>query len=90
VDLVEHADHINQQALGIAIIAGAIKPCRIHPYFTIDLGDQDAEKRAYAMGTKHWKKDNMMVERAEFMDAIKDAIEMSADECPQCAQLSDE
>jgi hypothetical protein len=54
VDLVEHADYINQQALGIAIIAGAIKPCRIHPYFTIDLGDQDAEKRAYAMGTVHW------------------------------------
>jgi hypothetical protein len=43
------------------------------------------------MGTNHWKADDMMIERAEFMDAIKDVIEMSTDdECPECARLRDE
>jgi hypothetical protein len=91
VDLAEHADHINEQARGIAIRAGAIVPCRFHPDVTIDLGNPDAEKRAYAMGTNHWKKDDMMVECTEFMDAIKYVIDWSADgECPECARLRDE
>jgi hypothetical protein len=43
VDLTEHADYIEQQALNIAIRAKAVKQCFFHPDVIIDLGDPDAE-----------------------------------------------
>ena len=84
-----HAEYIRQQALGIAVVAGAVEPCRFHPDVTITLGDPEAERRAYAMVTNHWRKDDMGVERAEFLEAIKDAIELAADECHRCARRRD-
>ena len=48
-----HAEYIRQQALGIAVVAGAVEPCRFHPDVTITLGDPEAERRAYAMVTNH-------------------------------------
>jgi hypothetical protein len=91
VDLTEHADYIEQQALNIAIRAKAVKQCFFHPDVIIDLGDPDAEKRAYAMGTNYWKKhkDDMMVECVEFMEAIKDALGSGCDECYQCTKYRD-
>jgi hypothetical protein len=89
VDPVDHAEHIREQALSIAVVAGAVQPCHFHPDVTITLGDEEAERRAYAMVTNQWTKDDMGVERAEFMDAIKDAIESADDECYRCARLRD-
>jgi hypothetical protein len=90
VDL-DHIEYVAQQALGIAVVAGAVEPCYFHPDVIISLGDPEAGRRAYAMVTNHWKKDAMGVERAEFLDAIKHAIELAADgECPECTRLRDE
>jgi hypothetical protein len=82
----------NEDALIIAIKAKAIETCYFHSDVTINLGDQEAERRAYAMGTNYWKahKDKMTLDRAEFMDAIKYVIDMAGDECYQCTKYRDD
>ena len=91
MDLNEQAERINDQAQYIAQKAGAIERCRFHPCVTINKGDPEATKRAYAIATNRWKASGMLCDREEFMEAIKDAIESSAhDECPECTRLRDD
>ena len=70
--------------------AGAIKACNFHPDVTIRLGDDDAERKAYAIATNTLKRDGTIWLRAELMPAIKQQLDMAADgECPACAELRD-
>ena len=48
--------------------------------------DSDAVKRAYAIGTNMMKAGEVDSTREELMDAIKDAIENSYNDCPYCAK----
>lgn len=84
-------DHITTENdfAAIAIEAKAIETCPVHPDVTIDQGDPEANRRAYAIATNRWKKGDLLGTREEIMAGIKDAIESSADECPACAALKD-
>jgi hypothetical protein len=69
----------------VAIQAKAIEACdRGHEDIMITNGDPDANSHAYALGTIRWQRGDMGCDRQEFMDAIKDEIDQSADECPRC------
>ena len=82
-------DHIDDQddCQAIAIEAGAIKVCPAHSDVTVNQGDSAANSRAYAIATNRLKDGDLVGDRQEVMDGIKDAIEQSADECPYCAEL---
>lgn len=70
--------------------ANAIEVCQFHTDVTIRLGDEDAERHAYALATTIAKSDGTMWMREDLMEAIKDQLVMAADgECPQCAHLRD-
>lgn len=65
---------------------GAIKVCRIHPEVTIRTGDDDAERRAYALATTRLKRGGNLEMREELMSTIKNELDEAADgECPRCA-----
>lgn len=74
----------------VAIQAGAIVPCGWHEDILINNRDDDANGHAYAIGAIRWRKGDMGCERQEFMNAIKDTIEQSADECPRCQKNREE
>jgi hypothetical protein len=74
----------------VAVQAKAIVPCRWHDDIMINNADDDANSHAYALGTIRWQKGDIDCERQEFMDAIKDAIDQSADECPRCQKIREE
>jgi len=74
----------------IAIQAGAIKVCPIHHDVTINQGDEEADRRAYAIATNKWKADDLVGDRESIMQGIHNAITMAADdECPECEGLRD-
>lgn len=83
----EQAFVMDEESTRVAVEAAAIRPCPIHTEVLINQGDPEADRRAYAMGTNLWKEGGIPCERTEFMDAIKDAIEMSAEECGACAKV---
>jgi hypothetical protein len=61
----------------VAIEAGAIEVCRFHTSVTVNKGDPEANKRAYAIATNKWKVGGLLGDREEIMDGIKNAIEMA-------------
>lgn len=70
---------------------GAITVCQFHPEATIRVGDDDAERHAYALATTLIKSDGTMWMREDLMSAIKDELDMAADgECPACASHRDD
>ena len=80
---------LEEAARGAALQAGAIKACPLHPDVALDMGDPEASNRAYAIGARQWKDGHVLCERKDFMDAIKEAIDGSADGCPECEKLRD-
>lgn len=80
----DHMPELEGAANAAALQAGALKACPVHSDVLIDQGDPDANNLAYAIGTNTWKAGGMSCTRQEFMDAIKNAIEASADECGWC------
>lgn len=71
--------------------AGAIDTCPAHLDVTIRVGDDDAERHAYALATTILKSDGTMWMRDDLMPAIKDELDAAADgECPRCAYLRDQ
>jgi hypothetical protein len=81
---------LSAEAEIVATQAEAIVPCPWHDDTMINNCDDDANKQAYRLGTIRWKKGAMGCERQEFMDAIKDAIDQSADECPWCEKIRED
>jgi len=76
--------------IAIAIEAGALERCPIHPSVTIDLCDPEATNRAYAIATNRWKDGTLLGERTDVTAGIKNAIDWAADECPVCAEIRDD
>lgn len=86
----DYADEVELAARYALAKAGAIEICSLHPDVTIRLGDEDAERHAYALATTILKSDGTTWMREDVMPAIKDQLDMAADgECPQCAYLRD-
>jgi len=81
---------ISSEAEIVAAQAKAVVRCPWHDDVMINNCDDDANREAYRLGTIRWKKGDMDCERQEFMDAIKDAIDQSADECPRCDKIREE
>jgi hypothetical protein len=70
--------------------AKAIQTCPFHSHVTIRVGNDDAERHAYALATTILKKDGTTWMREDVMEAIKVELEMAADrDCPQCAVVRD-
>lgn len=74
------------QATGVLLRTGALKACKFHEDIVINQSDDDAAKRAYAIGTNMVKAGEVDGTREEFMDAIKTALEQSRGECPDCTK----
>lgn len=86
----DYADDLESAARYALAKAGAIAVCRFHPDVTIRIGDDDAERHAYALATSLLKSDGTSWMREDLMPVIKDQLMMAADdECPQCAYLAD-
>lgn len=87
---MERLELLNYDAIEVAKQAGAVKECEFpgHSDSIVDQWDDDANKRAYAIGTNRWKAGEIDATREEFMDAIKEAIETAPDECPECARMT--
>lgn len=85
----DYIDNLESAARFALEKAGAIEICRFHNDVTIRVGDDDAERHAYALATTILKSDGAMWMREDLMPAIKDELDMAADECPHCAYLSD-
>lgn len=79
-------DTLVGQATGVLLKTGALKACELHEDIVIDQYDDDAVKRAYAIGTNMVKAGEVDGTREEFMDAIKTALEQGYDECPDCTK----
>jgi hypothetical protein len=86
----DYIDDLESAARYALAKAGAIEVCPRHSDVTIRTGDDDAERHAYALATKILKSDGTMWMREDLMPAIKDQLDMAADdECPACASLRD-
>ena len=82
-------DDMKGPATVAALKAGAVEECQVHDGIILEVGDSEAEKRAYAIGTNMVKNGEVDGTREEFMDSIKVVIEEAMDECPMCARNRD-
>jgi len=76
-----------ETATQIAKDAGAIIPCPTCLANDIYAGNDDAERKAYAMATNAWKAGERGfrgMTREEVMQAIKSAIVDANHKCPSC------
>ena len=82
---MDSCEAIAQEALAKA---GAIQICQFHRTVTIRVGDDEAERRAYAMATNVLKQDGSIAfMREDVMASIKHELDMAADECPVCGSV---
>lgn len=77
-------EDVENSAIRVAVQAGALKSCLLHEDIVIDQWDSDALQRAYAIGTNLWKTGEIDATREEFMEAIKEAVDQSAESCWIC------
>ena len=86
---MERLEHLRIAAIEVAKQAGAVKECSFpgHSDCILDQCDDDANKLAYAIGTNRWKAGEIDGTREDFMDAIKEAIEMALYDCPKCDRM---
>jgi hypothetical protein len=86
----DYCDDLESAARYALAKANAIDVCPRHTDVTIRLGNEDAERHAYALATNILKSDGTMWMREDLMPAIKHELDMAADgECPACASLRD-
>jgi hypothetical protein len=87
-DLVDDVEVAARQTL---FKVKAIEVCSFHRDVTIRIGDEDAERHAYALATTLLKRDGTMWMREDMMAAIQNELDMAADgECPACAAHRDD
>jgi hypothetical protein len=90
MSIQDYHDDLEQAAHYALVTAKAVEVCPRHPDVTIRLGDDDAERHAYALATTISKRDGTYWMREDLMPAIKEILDMAADgECPTCASLID-
>jgi hypothetical protein len=86
----DYCDDVELAARYALAKAKAIEVCQFHNDVTIRVGDEDAERHAYALATTIAKSDGTMWMREDLVESIHDQLVMAADsECPQCAYLRD-
>ncbi len=86
-DLAQELEDAAKEAI---FTAKAVEACRFHPEVTVRLGDDEAERRAYAIATNRLKKNGTMFLREDLMSTIQNEMDMAADgECPACASIRD-
>lgn len=84
MSIKDYHDGLQDQALVAALKAGAVRPCERHEEVLLNVGDPDANSRAYAIATNSWKAESSMANREDLMDAVKHTIELAADSCGRC------
>ena len=84
-----HVDTIEAIARAALAKANAIEVCQFHKHVTIRVGDDDAERHAYALATNVLKSDGTIeFMREDVLEAIKDELDQAADgECPVCGSV---
>ena len=87
----DYVDTLESAARYALASAKAIEVCPIHSTVTVRVGDNDAERHAYALATTILKNDGTMWMREDLMPAIEHELGMAADgECPECAKHRDD
>ncbi|WP_426037702.1 hypothetical protein [Brevundimonas sp. DC300-4] len=87
----DHHDTVESAARYAVMKSGAVKACALHPTVILRVGDEGAERRAYALATNIMKSDGSLWMREDVMPAIKDELDLAADgECPRCADIREE
>ena len=86
----EEREDLYNIAIEIAVKARAIEECEYHPGTYIDLDDEEAKSKAYAIGTNMIKSGEINVKREKLMDAIKSVLDDAGLECYSCKKLEQE
>jgi hypothetical protein len=86
---MERFEGLHFQAIEVARQAKAVRECSVpsHSDLLLDQGDDEANSRAYAIGTNRWANGEIDAEREEFLAAIKHAIKRAPFECPRCDRM---
>jgi hypothetical protein len=85
----DYADDLESAARLALAKANAIEVCQFHSDATIRLFDDDAERRAYAIGTNMMKRDGTPFMREDLMAEIQRQLEEADEQCNQCANAPD-
>jgi hypothetical protein len=77
------------QAVEVALQASALKGCSFpgHSGWVMDQRDEEAIRRAYAIGTDRWNNGEVAGDRDEFLAAIRYAIKGAPYDCPRCDRM---
>ena len=73
-----------EAATSIAIKAGAITECEFHEGVYIDLYNDNANKKAYAIASKMLKNELSSFDRDDLLREIQKVISEASDECYAC------
>lgn len=79
------AQEMDAEAARILVEAGAVKRCGVHDWVLIDQYDDDAVRRAYAIGTN--LANDGLLERDDIVPAIARVYKCSEDACDVCRRL---
>jgi hypothetical protein len=78
--------NLSKIAEKIAVDAGAIERCSVHPHILIDGLDDDAAANAHTLGALKVKNGEVDYSHEEVRAAIHAAIRDSAGVCPACSR----
>ena len=78
-----HGD-LGEVAEQIAVAAGAIAICPDCETDYVSKGDDDANKRAFAIASNRLKAGKIKADTKALMDAIQSVVENTPEDCPEC------
>jgi hypothetical protein len=86
---MKRMENLHFRAVEVALQAEALKECSFpgHSDWVLDQGDDEANRRAYAIGTDRWNNGEIDGERDEFLTAIRQAIKGAPYDCPRCDRM---
>lgn len=88
VSIEDYQDDLEAAAFEALRRAKAIEVCPFHSDVVIRLGDDDAERHAYALATTILKREGEMWKREDLMPAIQDLLGAAADGvCAVCENI---
>jgi hypothetical protein len=86
---IKGVEGLQYKAVEVALQANALKECSFpgHSDWVLDQGDDEANRRAYAIGIDRWQNGEIDSEREEFLDAIRHVIRGAPYVCPRCDRM---
>jgi hypothetical protein len=86
---MKHVESLHFQAVEVALQAEALKECSFpgHSHLVLDRGDDEANRRAYAIGADRVNNGEVAGNREEFLAAIRHAIKGAPYDCPRCDRM---